>query len=216
MQNVSNRTIGRLCIYRRLLSRLKDEGKANVYSHELAALSGGSAALVRRDLMAVGYSGTPYHGYVIDNLLSSIANFLDDPAGQQVALVGIGNLGRAILAYFSGQRPLLEITTAFDIDPAKVNRVIHGCRCYPVERLAEVVREKYIQVGVICVPAFQAQAVAGQLAAGGIRAVLNFAPIRLHLPDNIHVEDLDMTTALEKAAYFARMKIIAEARKNRV
>ena len=206
MQNVSTRTIGRLCIYRRLLSRLKDEGKTSVYSHELAALSGGSAALVRRDLMAIGYSGTPYHGYVIENLLSSMAAFLDDPQGQQVALVGMGNLGRALLAYFSGRRPHLAITAAFDIDPAKVNRVMHGCRCHAVARLVEVVREKGIQVGVICVPALQAQSIADQLVTGGVRAVLNFAPIRLHLPDGIYVEDLDMTTALEKAAYFARKK----------
>lgn len=204
MPLVSGKTIGRLCIYRRQIQRLKDEGKTNVYSHQLAALTGGSAAQVRRDLMAIGYSGTPYHGYKIDELAASIGNFLDDPEGQQVALVGLGNLGQAILAYFEGRRPNLTITAAFDIDPDKVDKVVHGCDCYNIESLESVVREQGITVGVICVPARTAQQVAERLVDGGVKAILNFAPRRIHLPEDVHVEDLDMTTALEKAAYFAR------------
>ncbi|MFC1544720.1 redox-sensing transcriptional repressor Rex [Gemmatimonadota bacterium] len=204
MSSVSGKTIGRLCIYRRQIQRLKDEGKSNAFSHQLAALTGGSAAQVRRDLMAIGYSGTPYHGYIIDELAGSIGKFLDHPDGQQVALVGLGNLGRAILAYFEGRRPNLVISAAFDIDSAKVDRVIHGCHCYRVDLLEQEVKRRGIVVGVICVPAREAQKVAESLVSGGVKAIVNFAPRRLHLPDNVHVEDLDMTTALEKAAFFAR------------
>jgi redox-sensing transcriptional repressor len=203
MPSTSSKTIGRLCVYRRQIQRLKDEGKSNVYSHQLAALTGGSAAQVRRDLMSIGYSGTPYHGYRIDEMSESIVSFLDDPDGQEVALVGLGNLGRAILAYFDGRRPHLAITAAFDIDPAKIDRVIHGCKCYDISRLENVASERKIAIGVICVPARQAQDVAEKLVISGVKAIVNFAPRRLHLPDNIHIEDIDMTTALEKAAYFA-------------
>ncbi len=203
MPPISGKTIGRLCVYRRQLQRLGDEGKSSVYSHQLAALTGGSATQVRRDLMAIGYRGTPYHGYRIDELSGSIASFLDDPDGQEVALVGLGNLGRAILAYFDGRRPHLAITAAFDVDPGKVDRVTHGCKCYAIARLENITRRRKIAVGVICVPAREAQAVAEKLAGGGVKAIVNFAPRRLHLPEDIYVEDIDVTTALEKAAFFA-------------
>ncbi len=153
MPAISDKTIGRLSLYQRLLYRLKNEGAANVYSHQLAALADGTAAQVRRDMMAIGYSGTPTRGYEVDELLESIGTFLDAPHGQGVALVGVGNLGRAILAYFAGRRPKLSIVAAFDIDPTKVNRVIHGCRCYPIDQLAEIVREKRASgSAIICRP----------------------------------------------------------------
>lgn len=205
MPKVSDKTIGRLSLYRRLLNRLVAEGKSSIFSHELATLSGGSSAQVRRDLMSIGYSGTPVHGYQIEELTNSIANILDDPQGQRVALIGLGNLGKAILAFFSGRRPNLSITAAFDIDPAKVNRVIHGCRCYPMESLISTIRAENISVGIIAVPARDAVQIAEQLVLSGIRSILNFAPVRLHLPDDVHEEVLDVTTALEKAAYFARL-----------
>lgn len=204
MKNVSDKTIGRLSLYRRILNRIKAEGKNNIYSYQLAGFAGGTAAQVRRDLMAIGYSGSPSRGYEITELTRSLAHFLDAPEGQQAALVGIGNLGRAILSYFSGRRPKLAISAAFDIDPNKVNRLIQGCPCYPVEDIPRISREKKIDVGVICVPAAQAQLTADRLVEGGVKGILNFAPNRLHLPADVYVEDMDVTTALEKVAYFAR------------
>lgn len=204
MQTVSDKTIGRLSLYRRLLNSLVSDGIANVFSHQLANMAGGTAAQVRRDMMAVGYSGSPKRGYDVRELISSIATFLDAPQGQGVALVGIGNLGRAILTYFSGRRPNLSMVAAFDSDPYKVNRVIHGCRCYPMAELATVVERLEIRTAIIAVPATEAQAVAERLIRGGIRGILNFAPVRLRVLGGVYVEDIDMTTSLEKVAYFAR------------
>lgn len=204
---VSGKTIGRLSLYRRILYGLQAEGERNVFSHQLAALAGGTAAQVRRDMMAVGYTGSPSKGYDIPELSRSIGEFLDAPEGQSVALVGIGNLGRAILAYFSGRRPKLSIAAAFDQDLMKVNRVIHGCRCYPVEELEQTVHSLGIQIGIITVPAEYAQGVAERLSKAGVTGLLNFAPVRLWVPPAVHVEDIDMTTSLEKAAYFARHKM---------
>ncbi|MFW5798259.1 MAG: redox-sensing transcriptional repressor Rex [Planctomycetota bacterium] len=202
----SSKTIARLSLYRRVLNRLLEQGKSNVFSHQLAQHVRGTAAQVRRDVMAIGYSGSPTRGYDIEQLIQSIGSFLDDPAGQAVALVGIGNLGRALLAYFSGRRPRLSIVAAFDTDPAKVNRVIQGCRCYPTDKLAEVCRDKHITVGINAVPAGAAQETAEAMVEAGIVGILNFAPIPLQLPDEIAVEDMDMTTALEMVAYLARQK----------
>jgi redox-sensing transcriptional repressor len=93
---------------------------------------------------------------------------------------------------------------AFDTDPHKVNRVIHGCRCYPKQQLKEVVAANGIKIGIIAVPATEAQYVADSLIATGVRGILNFAPAPLHVPPSVFVEDIDLTMSLEKVAYFAR------------
>ncbi|HUW30033.1 MAG TPA: redox-sensing transcriptional repressor Rex [Planctomycetota bacterium] len=160
-----HKTIGRLSLYRRLLSGLMTNSVHNVYSHELAKMAGVTAAQVRRDMMSVGYSGSPTRGYDVRLLSDSIGDFLDSPEGQGVALIGIGNLGRAIMAYFTGRRPRLSIVAAFDTDPGKVNRVIHGCRCYHINEMAEVVRSANIGVAIITVPSAEAQNAAELLAA---------------------------------------------------
>jgi redox-sensing transcriptional repressor len=202
--DVSGKTIGRLSLYRRVLYGLLAEGERNVFSHQLAVYAGGSAAQVRRDVMALGYTGSPIRGYDVQELIRSIGNFLDSQSGQSAALVGIGNLGRALLAYFSGRRPRLRIEAAFDNDPTKTNRVIHGCRCYDVAEMDEVVKQNGIEIGIVTVPAEQAQAVAERLCGAGAFGLLNFAPVRLWVPEHVYVEDIDMTMSLEKVAYFAR------------
>jgi len=204
---ISDKTIGRLSLYRRLLRRGIPGGCRYIFSHELAALAGVTAAQVRRDIMNIGYSGNPNRGYDVKELAESIGNFLDAPEGQRAALVGVGNLGRAILAYFSGRRPKLSIAAAFDIDPAKCGKVIHGCRCYSVKELGEVVRGKDITVGIITVPASEAQGTADLLVEVGIKGILNFAPVPLRIPPGVYVEDIDMTMSLEKVAYFARKNV---------
>jgi len=201
---ISDKTVGRLSLYRRTMQKMLAEGREYVYSHEIAHACGVTAAQVRRDLMPTGFSGTPKRGYSIAALLQSIGNLLDDPERQRVALVGIGNLGRAILAYFTGRRPNVSIVAAFDQDPNKVNQVIHGCRSYPMEELGRIIEEKRIEVAIIAVPSSAAQAIADQLVSYGVRGLLNFAPVSLRLPSEVYVEDLDMTISLERVAYFAR------------
>jgi len=186
------------------LHGLRDSGVQSVYSHQLASMAGCTAAQVRRDLMAVGYSGTPTRGYDVSALLASIGAHLDAPEGQNAALVGVGNLGRAILAFFAGRRPRLSIVAAFDSDHYKTNRVIQGCRCYPVEDIAQVVRNNRIEVGIITVPATEAQEVADRLVGAGVRGILNFAPAALRVRPDIYVETMDITVSLEKVAFFAR------------
>ncbi len=200
----SAKTIGRLSLYRRVLLNLQDSGTRNVYSHELARLSGGTAAQVRRDMMVIGYSGSPTKGYDVDDLLVSIDQFLDAPDGARVCLVGVGNLGRALLAFFGARSRSLEIVAAFDSDPYKSGRVIHGCRCYAMDELEETVSAESIAVGVIAVPSEAAQTVADRLIRAGVGGLLNFAPIALHTPANIYREDIDLTMSLEKVAFFAK------------
>jgi redox-sensing transcriptional repressor len=201
---ISDKTIGRLSLYRKAMQELLAAGWEHVYSHQIATVCGVTPAQVRRDLMPTGFTGSPLKGYSIVGLLESIGDLLDDPEEQRVALVGVGNLGRAILAYFRGRRPNLSIVAAFDHDPGKVNRVIHGCRCYPMEELGAVVGEQGVEVAILAVPAGAAQGIADQLIASGVRGLLNFAPMSLRVPNNVYVEDLDMAISLERVAYFTR------------
>jgi len=201
---VSEKTIGRLSLYRRLLAGLLAENRQNIYSHELASLAGGTAPQVRRDLMAIGYSGSPAKGYEVADLAESINGFMDNPDGTRGVIVGAGNLGRAIMAYFEGRRPKLEIVAAFDNDPKKIGSEICNCPCYDIANLKTVVGEMNICLGVITVPVDTAQEVGDKLVNAGVTGILNFAPIRLHLPPGVYVEDVDLTTSMEKVAYFVQ------------
>lgn len=201
---ISEKVIARLSLYRRLLNVLKAEGIRSLYSYELARLAGCSAAQVRRDLMVVGYHGTTRKGYEVEGLLTGLREFLDEPGGEGAALVGVGNLGKAILAYFTGRRPNLAFVAAFDTDPAKTGRLIHGCPCHPMDEMAEVVEREDVRMAVLAVPAGAARDAADRLVRAGIRGILSFAPVRLRVPPGVYVEDLDVTTAMEKVAYFAR------------
>ena len=206
MERMPERTLGRLSLYRRLLADAMAKGIRNLYSHELAKLAGVTPAQVRRDLMAVGYTGTPARGYGVADLMGSISALLDAPVMQEIALVGVGNLGRAILAYFAGRHPNIAFVAAFDTDPAKADRVIHGCRCYAMKNLEQVVAREDIRAAVIAVPAEQAQDVADELVAAGVTSILNFAPTSLRVGLGVYVEHNDLTTSIERVAFFARAR----------
>jgi redox-sensing transcriptional repressor len=170
----------------------------------LAVLADVTPEQLRRDLMNVRYEGSPTRGYEVVVLEERIGTFLDPPTTQSVALVGVGNLGRALFAYFLGRRPLLQIVAAFDIDPAKVDRMINGCPSYHISEARTVMRDKGINVAMIAVPAAAAQSVADTLVEAGVRSLLNFADVRLRLPPDVYVEHIDIGVTLEKVAFFAR------------
>ncbi|MFO7820936.1 MAG: redox-sensing transcriptional repressor Rex [Lentisphaeria bacterium] len=204
-KNVSEKTVGRLSVYRRTLSRLhKEDGTDNTYSHVLAAMAGVTPAQFRRDIMAIGYTGSPTRGYKVESLLQQIDSFLNAGCHQHVALVGAGNLGRAVMAYLVGRRPSLEIVAAFDKDPHKHGRVIAGCRTYNITELATIFSEQEISIGIIAVPGLAAQVVTDDMAAAGATGILNFAPVSLRVPPSVYVENIDLMQALEKVAYFAQ------------
>ena len=198
------KTIGRLSLYRRLLAGLLAENRRNIYSHELASLAGGTAPQVRRDLMAIGYSGSPAKGYEVADLAESINSFMDNPDGTRGAIVGAGNLGRAIMAYFEGRRSKLKIVAVFDNDPNKIGSEVCNCPCHDIADIKTIVAQMDICLGVITVPVDTAREVGCKLVDAGVTGILNFAPIRLHLPPNVYVEHVDLTMSMEKVAFFAQ------------
>jgi redox-sensing transcriptional repressor len=208
---IPERVVGRLSQYRRFLMRLKAAGNTHVYSHNLAEISGGTAAQVRRDMMTIGATGSPTKGYEIDVLVDRIGQSLDAPSGQKAVLVGAGNLGKALLHFFSEGRTKLSIAAVFDNDPAKQGQSMYGCDgciCHHIDKLEAVVKESGADVGIITVPSSAAQEVADCLSSAGVKGILNFAPITITVDSNIYVEDIDMTMSLEKVAYFARGQVV--------
>lgn len=205
-KDIPEKTIERLALYRRLLSDLKEKGLEHLYSHQLAEFTRNTPAQIRRDIMTTGYTANARKGYSIEDLIKKIDDTLAGPQKQKIALVGIGNLGRAILAYFNNQHSALMIVAAFDSDDAKVNRVIAGCRCYHMRELETKVKEEGIDLAIITVPGRHAQEVADKLEAAGIAGILNFAPVPLKLTEKVYTDRIDITTAIEKVAYFASRK----------
>jgi redox-sensing transcriptional repressor len=201
---VSRKTIARMSLYRRLLISLREDGTSHVFSHQLAKLAGLTAAQVRRDFMAIGYSGSPTRGYEVGKCIDSIGGFLDGPRRQDVALVGAGKLGRSIISHFSGRRPKLAIVAAFDDDPAKVEGRIDGCRCFPVDIMESTVRDLGIQIAIVATPPAAAQKATDALVRAGVRSIVSFAATPLQAPEGVSIIDMDITAALETAAYIAR------------
>ncbi|MFP3937315.1 MAG: redox-sensing transcriptional repressor Rex [Phycisphaerae bacterium] len=203
--SLSEKAIARLSVYRRVLTELLRDGRASVRSDDLASAAGVTASQARRDLMLVSALGTN-KGYDTAKLLRAVEDLLDPHEPQEVALVGVGNIGRALLAYFAGRRPKLDITVAFDNDPSVTGRLIHGCPCRHVTELHELISQREIHTAIIAVPESAAQQVAESLVAAGVRGIMNFAPVRLRIPEGVYVDSVDLTSSLEKAAFFARQR----------
>jgi redox-sensing transcriptional repressor len=203
---VSRKTVQRLSRYRRLLTDLHNTGTTNIYSHQLAHLAGVSAAQVRRDFMVIGYSGSPNRGYQVDTCLASIESLLDGTIRQDVAIVGLGRLGQSVLAHFAGRRPLLRIAAGFDTNPALIGTSVEGCPVHSTADLEEVVKKKSIGIAIMAVPPETAQSVADSLVRAGVRSIVDFTAVPLRVPENVFMRQMDITSALETAAFFARQE----------
>jgi len=198
------RTVERLSEYRRSLLQCLEEGKTHIYSHELAQLHHNTAVQVRRDIMFIGYTSMQRKGYDVKDLISVIGEILDSERGLNVAVVGLGNLGRAVTTYFMGKRSRLNIIATFDVDPNKIDRVISGVRCYSLNSLKEMVESHDISIAIMTVPAVFAVEVSDQLVDAGIKGVLNFTTVPLNVAPGVYLDEYDMITSLEKVAYFVK------------
>ncbi len=199
------KTVERLSQYRRALMLCSAKEKPHIYSHELANLLHITPVQVRRDIMLIGYSGTLRKGYAVDELVDLIGKILDSEEGLNVCIVGIGNLGRAFVKYFKGKRTRLSIVAVFDNNPEKIGKEYKKVPCYPVDQLSKIVKEKDISIAILTVPRQVAAQVAGIIVDSGIKGIINYAPISINVPDDVYLGEYDMTTSLEKAAYFVKM-----------
>ncbi|OFY61488.1 MAG: DNA-binding protein [Bacteroidetes bacterium RBG_13_42_15] len=204
MAALPGKTVERLSEYRRTLLVCLNENRNFIFSHGLAAMLHITAVQVRRDLMLIGYSSVQRKGYDVKELISTISGIIDLEDGMNVAIVGIGNLGRALAGYFKGKRSKLNLVASFDNDPQKINKVISGVKCYPYDDLEKIIGELKIQIAILTVPADFAREIAEETVRFGIKGILNFTTVPLNVPSGVYLEEYDMITSIEKVAYFVK------------
>ncbi len=193
--------VSRLSLYLRELQHLVVEGAQTTNSSQLGERLGFSDAQVRKDLAYFGNFGHPGIGYRCDELISEIRRILGTDRRWTVVLVGVGNLGRALLGYRGFEPQGFSLAAAFDSDPAKVGTQVEGVEILAIDRLTEIVAERQIDLGLVAVPAAHAQAAADRLVAAGVRGIVNFAPVTLALPEGVSQVGVDLARELEQVAF---------------
>ncbi len=204
-KNLPHKTIERLSQYRRALFICLDNGKTHIFSHEIAQIQHITPVQVRRDLMLIEYSGTLRKGYNIQDLIDVISDIIDDKDGIKAAIIGMGNLGRAVLKYVRGKRNKLEIVAGFDSNPEKIGKTFEGIKCYSVEDLEDEIKKQNIKLGILSVPGDKAKDTTQHLVNAGIKGILNYSPKPVNVPDGVYLEEYDMITTLEKVAFYIKM-----------
>jgi len=154
--------------------------------------------------MLIGYSGTLRKGYDIKEMVNLIGRIIDTEDGQRIAIVGLGNLGKAIIHYLQEKKSKLHIVAAFDNNPDKINQSFSDVYCYAIDQLDEIVTAKKITIGIITSPPEVADELAKKLADAGIKGIVNFTPKPLSVEEGVYLEEYDMITSFEKVAYFVK------------
>ncbi|MEW6266454.1 MAG: redox-sensing transcriptional repressor Rex [Thermodesulfobacteriota bacterium] len=195
-------TITRLSLYSRNLEELEHEDVKVVSSEKLAERCGVNSAQIRKDLAYFGEFGVRGVGYYVRDLLYEIKKILGLNKDWNLGLVGIGNLGSALIAHENFARQGYRFVAAFDIDPIKIGKKLPtGLVVEHIDRLKEVKVRSNIEIGVISTPASRAQEVANRLIEASIRAILNFAPVHIQVPKGFSVENVDFSVKLDNLAY---------------
>lgn len=202
--------VHRLSLYLRELQQLIRDGSDTTSSTQLGRLLGLTDAQVRKDLAYFGQFGYPGIGYRCTELVQEIKCILGTNEAWPVALVGMGHLGQALIGYRGFEQQGFRIAVAFDIDPGKTNRSIHGIEVHHLDSLQQVVRELSLRLAILAVPSSAAQQVAEVVAAAGIDGILNFAPVTLTLPESVHRVGVDLAMELEQLSF----AVVNRARKS--
>jgi redox-sensing transcriptional repressor len=200
--NIPDIVIGRLPVYLRALTRLEQEGRAVTSSHELGQRLGISSAQIRKDLSHFGGFGKQGTGYQIIYLIEQLKQVLKVNREWDVALVGGGDLGHAVANYRGFSDRGFRIKCVFDNDPQKIGQPIGEHTVQPFSELHNIIAERGIKIAMIAVPASHAQEVANALIEAGIRALLNYAPISLNVPESVHVQYIDPVVHLQRMTYY--------------
>lgn len=193
--------VPRLSRYYRALAEARN--KEVMSSEDLSALTGYSAAQIRKDLTYFGQFGRPGLGYNVQALRDALRRILGLDREWHVALVGVGRLGAALLGYKGFRQQGFRLVAAFDEDPRKAGQNVDGVPVWPLSRLPEVARREGIHLAIVAVPVDAAQEVADRLAQAGVKSILNFAPARLTLPPGVTVHNVDMAIELEKLCFLS-------------
>jgi redox-sensing transcriptional repressor len=203
---LSRASVGRLSLYLRRLEALLREGASTVSSGHLGEALGVTDAQVRKDLAYLGNLGHPGIGYPTQELIAAIRRALGIDREWSVALVGVGNLARALLRYRGFPQQGFRIVALFDTDPEKVGQRVEGLTVHALDQVPAVIAPTGAELGLLTVPQEAAQSVADVLVAAGIRGVLNFAPVVLRLPPGVSLVSVDLAVQLEQLAFLVQLE----------
>lgn len=195
-------TAKRLPIYYRYLNILHDSDKNRVSSTELSEAVKVDSATIRRDFSYFGALGKRGYGYDVDSLLKFFKKILNQDKLTNAALIGVGNLGNALLNFNFHQNSNVRISAAFDVRPDIANTVQSGVPIYPMSELRKQLQDQQIKIVILTVPESVAQNVTDSAVAGGVQGILNFTPLRISVPNNVRVQNVDLTNELQTLIYF--------------
>ncbi len=204
--NIPDIVIGRLPIYLRALNRMAQAGYEVTSSHELGKRLGISSAQIRKDLSHFGGFGKQGTGYQIKYLQEKLCEVLQVNREWDVALIGAGDLGRAIAHYKGFIDRGFRITCVFDADPQKIGLNLDGLVVQSVDAMQDTIRQQDIRIAMIATPAEVAQDVADRLIEAGVLAILNYAPISLNVPEEVRVQYIDPVVHLQRMTYYLPTK----------
>lgn len=199
---IPNATIKRLPLYYRYFQFLSDSHNQKVSSTELAKAVQVDSATIRRDFSYFGSLGKRGYGYEVEPMVEFFKKLLNQDKTSKVALVGVGNLGHALLNYNFSQTNNIKIVAAFDSDPAKIGTQINQITVYDIQDVAQHLHEQQIDVVILSVPVVSAQVVTDRLVQAHVKGILNFTPLRISTPENVRVHNVDLANELQTLIYF--------------
>ncbi|MCC6909880.1 MAG: redox-sensing transcriptional repressor Rex [Phycisphaerales bacterium] len=199
--NIPLPAIKRLSLYLREVEDLLEAGRTTVSSKQLGEALSLTDAQVRKDLGYFGQFGQPGIGYNVSQLAAELRRLLGSDQVSNVCLVGVGNIGRALLDHGGFRRKGFHIVAAFDVSDSVVGQSVHGVKVAPMADLARVVQSRSVRFGIVAVPAAAAQSVCDQLVKAGVTGILNFAPKRLQVPPHVSISSVDLAVQLEQLAF---------------
>ncbi len=207
-REIPDATVARLPEYLRALTDIAERGVSSVSSEELSAAAGVRSTQLRKDLSHLGSYGVRGVGYEVEHLAMEISRALGLTQDWPVAIVGMGNLGRALAAYSGFATRGFHVAALLDEDPALAGEQVADLSVTPMSDLARILAERHVSIGVIATPAGSAQQVCDALVAAGIRSVLNFAAVALVVPADVHVRRVDLGTELHVLAFREQQKAL--------
>jgi len=195
-------TVDRLSLYLRELERLETQDRGTVSSRQLGTAAGAAEAQVRKDLGIIGHTGQAGIGYSVPLLAEAIRQVIGVHRQWRAALVGAGNVGRALAAYRRFREEGFEIVAAFDMDPIRAREKTTKITVLGMDKLGDFVLKNHVRMAIVAVPAVGAQEVINDLVENGVVGILNFAPIVPHVPENVMVNNVNLAIELENLSYF--------------
>lgn len=201
-EKIPQPTIERLPIYYRCLLQMRAEEIKTVSSEELGRRIGINSAQIRKDLTYFGEFGRRGIGYEIESLIEDIMGILGLNKERKMVLVGVGNLGTALIRYSGFSEEKFHIIAAFDTNPEKIGQEVEGIKVYDMELMEKIIKEEDVEIGVITVPAQDAQRVVDSLASAGVSGVLNFAPTQVVVPERVKLRNVDLGVEILRLSYY--------------